>query len=71
MLFVTSFFDVYNKYLNKEAFEEFGDIKIGGQVINSMKYADDFVLLSKEEMVLQCMIGRLIEIGRGYGMEMN
>jgi len=36
-----------------------------------MKYADDFVLQSKEEMVLQCMIGRLIEIGRGYGMEMN
>jgi hypothetical protein len=71
MLFVTSFFNFYSKYLKREAFEGFGDFKIGGQVIHFMKYAHDFVQLSKEEMVLQCMIGRLIEIGRGYGMEMN
>ena len=71
MLFVTSFFNFYSKYLNKEVLEGFGDLKIGGQVIHSMKYVDDFVLLSKEEMMLQCMIGRLIEIRRGYGMEMN
>jgi hypothetical protein len=30
----------------------FGDFKIGGQVINTVKYADDLVLLAKEEMVL-------------------
>jgi hypothetical protein len=36
-----------------------------------MKYADDFVLLAKEEMMLQDMIDKLIEIGRCYGMEMN
>jgi hypothetical protein len=29
------------------------------------------VLLAKEEMVLQDMIDKLIEIGRCYGMEMN
>jgi hypothetical protein len=29
------------------------------------------VLLAEEEMVLQDMINRLIEIGRCYGMEMN
>jgi hypothetical protein len=57
MLFVTTFFNFYSKYLNKEALEGFGDMKIGGQVIHSMKYADDFVLLSKEETVLQWMIG--------------
>jgi hypothetical protein len=65
------FFNFYSKCLNKEALEGFGDLKIGGQVIHSMKYADDFVLLFKEEMVLQCVIGILTEIGRGYGMEMN
>lgn len=65
------FFNFSSKYLNKEAPERFGDLKIGGQVIHSMKYVNDFVLLSKEEMVLQCTIGRLIEIGRGDGMEMN
>jgi hypothetical protein len=34
-------------------------------------YADDFVLLAKEEKALQDMIDKLIEIGRCYGMEMN
>jgi hypothetical protein len=34
-------------------------------------YADDLVLLAKEETILQSMIGKLIEVGRGYGMEIN
>jgi hypothetical protein len=36
-----------------------------------VKYADDLVLLAKEEKMLQDMIDKLIEIGRCYGMEMN
>jgi len=36
-----------------------------------VKYADDLVLLAKEENMLQDMIDELIEIGRCYGMEMN
>jgi hypothetical protein len=36
-----------------------------------VKYADDLVLLVKEEMVLQDMTDKVIEIGRSYGMEMN
>ena len=36
-----------------------------------MKYADDLVLLAKEEKVLQDMIDKLIEIGGCCGMEMN
>jgi hypothetical protein len=36
-----------------------------------VKYADDLVLMAKEETVLQGMINKLIEIGRCYGMEMN
>jgi hypothetical protein len=34
-------------------------------------YADDLVLLAKEEMVLQDMIDKLTEIGICYGMEVN
>jgi hypothetical protein len=45
--------------------------KTGGQIIHTVKYADDLVLLGKEEKVLQDMIDKLIEIGRCYGMEMN
>jgi hypothetical protein len=36
-----------------------------------VKYADDLVVLAKEEKVLQDMIDKLIEIGRCYGMEMK
>jgi len=36
-----------------------------------MKYADDLVLLDKEETMLQNVIDKLIEKGRCYEMEMN
>jgi hypothetical protein len=51
--------------------EGLGDFKIGGQTIHTVKYADERVLLAKEEKVLQDMIDKLIEIGRCYTMEMN
>jgi hypothetical protein len=62
---------LYDECLVKEALEVFWDLKIGGQIITTVKYTDDMVLLAKEEMVLQDMIDKLIEIGRCYGMEMN
>ena len=34
-------------------------------------YADDLVLMAKEETILQGMTDNLIEIGSCYGMEMN
>jgi hypothetical protein len=49
----------------------FGDFKIGGQIIHTVKYADDLVLLAKKEKVLHDMIDKLTETGRCYGMEMN
>jgi hypothetical protein len=45
--------------------------QLGQQIIQTVKYADDLVLMAKEETVLLGMIDRLIEIGRCYGMEMN
>jgi len=44
-------FNLYSIYLTKEVPEGVGDLKIG-QVIYTVKYADDFVLLAKEEAVL-------------------
>jgi hypothetical protein len=64
-------FNLYSEYLTKEALEGLGDFKVGGQIIHTVKYADDFVLLAKEEKVPQNVIDKLIEIGRCYGMEMN
>jgi len=40
---------LYNECLAKEALEGSGDFKIGGQIIHTVKYADDLVLLAKEE----------------------
>jgi hypothetical protein len=63
-------FHLYSKCLTKVALKGFGDFKIG-QIINTVKCADDLVLLVKEEMVLQDMSGKLIESGRCCGMEKN
>jgi len=36
-----------------------------------VKYADDLILMAKEETVLQGMIDKPIETGRCYGSEMT
>ena len=64
-------FNLYSEYLAKEALDGLGDFNIGGQIIQTVKYADDLVLTAKEETVLQGMIDKLTEIGRCYDMEMN
>ena len=64
-------FNLYSECLNKEALDGLGDFNIGGQIIQTVKYADDLVLMAKEETVLQGMIDKLMEIGSCYDMEMN
>jgi len=39
--------------------------------MDTVKYADELVLLAKEENVLQKIFDKLIEIGGCYVMEMN
>ena len=62
---------MYSECLTKEALDGLGDFNIGGQIIQTVKYADDLVLIAKEETFLQGMIDKLIEIGSCYGIEMN
>jgi hypothetical protein len=50
-------FNLYSEYITQEALEGFGDFKVGGQIINMVRYADD--------------LRKLIEVGRGYGIEIN
>jgi hypothetical protein len=56
MLFLSS------EYRTKDALERFGDFRIGGKVICTVKYADDLVLLTEAELVVQGIIDRLIEL---------
>jgi hypothetical protein len=41
-------FNLYSKYLTKEPIEKFVGFKMEEQVISTMKYADNVVLLAKE-----------------------
>jgi len=70
-MFLPVLFNVYSKYLNKEAHESFGYFVVGGQVIHTVKYVVDLVLRAKKEVLLQGMTERLIKIGRFYGLEIN
>ena len=45
-------FDLYSECLTKEALDGLGDFGIGGKIIQTVKYADELVLMAKEEMVL-------------------
>jgi hypothetical protein len=56
-------FNFYSEYFTKKGLERFGDFKVGGQVILTVKCADDVVLLAKEETALEGVIDRIIEIG--------
>ena len=51
-----------SKCLTKEALDGLGNFINGGQIIQTVKYADDLVLMAKEETVLQGMIDKLIEM---------
>jgi hypothetical protein len=52
---------LYRKCLNKKNPEGFGDFKVEEQIIRSAKYADDLVLLAKQERVLGGIIESMTE----------
>ena len=64
-------FNLCGECLTKEALDGLGDFKVVRQIIQTVKCADDLVLMAKEETVLQGMIDKLIETGRYCGMEIN
>ena len=55
-------FNLYSECFTKETLDGLEDFNIGGQIIQTLKYADDLVLMAKEETVLQGVIDKLIEI---------
>ena len=62
-------FNLNGEYLTKEALAEVGDFKIGGRIINKVRFADDTAIIAQEE--LQDMVNRLFVTGRKYGKEIN
>ena len=64
-------FNLYGEYLMKEALTEVGDFKIGGRIINKVRFADDKAIIAKTQEELQDMVNRLVNTGRKCGMEIN
>ena len=60
MLFVTNSVQLVQRMSYQGSSGRLGDFKIGGQIIHSVKYADNLVLLAKEEKVLQDMMDKII-----------
>jgi hypothetical protein len=46
-------YNVYSEYPTQEVLEGIRDFKLGRQVICTVKYAYDLILLAKEEAVVQ------------------
>ena len=55
----------------KEALTEIGDFKIGGRIINKIRFADDTAIIAKTQKELQDMVNRLVDTRRKYCMEIN
>ena len=55
-------FNYYTECFTKEALKGFGDFRLVIRVIRTVKYANDLVLLAKEETVLQGTIDALTKM---------
>ena len=64
-------FNLYGEYLMKEVLAEVGDFRIGGRIINKVRFADDTAIIAKTQEELQDMVNRLVDTERKYGMEIN
>ena len=65
-----SLFNVYTDRIFRE-FEEMPGVKLSGEYINNLRYADDTVLLAETEEELQKLVDTVKEGSLKYGLEMN
>ena len=61
-------FNLYAKYLIKETLVEVRDWKIGGRIINKVRYVNDMVITAETQEELEDMVNRLVYIGRKYDL---
>ena len=65
-----SLFNVYTENIFKEL-QDLPGIKLFGEFINNLRYADDTVLLAESEEELQKLVDAVKEESQKYGLEMN
>jgi hypothetical protein len=64
-------FNLHGEYLMKEALVEVGDLKIGGRIINKVRFGDDRAITAITQEERQYTVNRLVDTGRKYAMEIN
>ena len=69
LYFSSILFKLYNEYVSEVALNGFDSFGSRGQLIGTVRYTDEFVILSEKVAVLQGMVDRVIEVGRCCGME--
>ena len=60
-------FNLHGEYLIKEVVY----FKIGGGIVNKVRFSDDTAIIVKTQEELPDMVNRLVDTGRKYGMEIN
>jgi len=46
-------------------------VRIGGRILNNLRYADDTPILAKTEKGLRSLIGKVNEAGKKAGLHLN
>ena len=65
-------FNLYSKFMIKEAMDNVEGIKLNGINITDLRYADDAVLVAdKRKKMQQRMVDRLNKTCKAYGMEIK
>ena len=63
-------FSLYSENIMRNLEEDPG-LKVGGKMINNIRYADDTVLIAENERDLQNLVNILETESKGKGLELN
>ena len=63
-------FSLYGEFIMRDA-EGVGGVKVGGQNVNNIRYADDTVLIADSEEGLQRLLQEVKEASEGKGLSIN
>lgn len=64
-------FNLYSEMLIQEALEDTTGVKINGECIKTIRYADDTAVVATSQLELQTMISRIHQMCEKYGMSLN